>query len=109
MTDMSPEEAEQQFQLTVLVNQLSAEFDMACQQRHNEGATKYGPFAFMGKDMMQEAMDEVLDLSNYARYCYIKLRMMQLTLKEHQQEFEAWRQSMMAAKEAPHGFTPNGG
>lgn len=107
MTDMelTPEQ-----ELNHLVNALSAEFDALCQERHNLGATKYGPFAFLGKDMMEEAMAEVLDLSNYARYCFIKLRMMQIQIQTHQQEFDAWRQSMIAAKEAPlHGFTPTGG
>jgi hypothetical protein len=113
---MTDEQQVEQPEITILVDlvkQLSDEFDVRCQERHNMGATQYGAFAFLGKDMMEEAMFEVLDLSNYARYSYIKMRMMQLQIAEHQKEFDEWRNqkvaSMMNQERPQHGFTPSGG
>lgn len=41
------------------------------------GADRYGPYKFLGTDTLQEAMDEVVDLANYARMTYIKLWLLQ--------------------------------
>jgi hypothetical protein len=49
------------------------EFAERCQQRHEFGSEKYGELTFLGIDSVEEAMLEVLDLANYARYTYIKL------------------------------------
>jgi hypothetical protein len=61
-----------------LINELSVEFDVQTLERHQVGQEKYGAFSFLGKDMFQEAMNEILDMANYARYQYIKLRMLQM-------------------------------
>jgi hypothetical protein len=58
----------------------SIEFDNQCEERHAKGGEKYGPGRFLTVDTLQEAMDEVIDLANYARYTYIKLRMLQDSL-----------------------------
>lgn len=111
MSDEQTELTPEQRALIEEINDLSIEFGNLCQQRHMDGAAKYGAFAFMGKDMIREAGEELADLANYARYAYIKLRLMELTITENQAEFDAWRQSMVTeAPERPqHGFTPNGG
>jgi hypothetical protein len=87
--------------LADLVQKLSEEFDTQTIERHKLGAEKYGPFAFFNKDMFEEAMAEVLDLSNYARYAYIKLRLIQLQLAEAVQA--------PAQEEPQHGFHRAGG
>lgn len=51
----------------------SQEFDELTQERHIKGAETYGPVNFMSVDTIRMAMEEVADLSNYARYTYIKL------------------------------------
>ena len=56
---------------------LSEEFDSTCAERHEMGAEKYGALKFVEKDTFQEMIEEIVDLANYARYTYIKLRMMQ--------------------------------
>jgi len=48
-----------------------------CEERHEEGARKYGPGKFLTVDTFQEALEEIVDLANYARYTYIKVRMLQ--------------------------------
>jgi hypothetical protein len=55
----------------------SIEFDNQCEERHEMGGEKYGPGKFLTVDTMQEALYEIVDLANYARYTYIKLRMLQ--------------------------------
>lgn len=75
MSEPSPEPAE-------LINLLSAEYDRRLVERHEAGQEKYGTFSFLEKDMIEEALQELLDFSNYMRYGYIKLRMTQLALSE---------------------------
>lgn len=89
--------------LAEIVEKLSAEFDQRVIQRHTDGAKKYGPFSFFNKDMFEEACQEVLDLANYARYSYIKLRLTQLQITDEYNEFLAWK----ARKESE--YSPDGG
>jgi hypothetical protein len=56
---------------------LSEEFDEQCTARHKHGAEKYGAGKFLTVDTLEEAMQEIVDLSNYARYTYIRLRLLQ--------------------------------
>lgn len=50
----------------------NAFFDMM-QERHNKGQEKYGPVKFMDVNTLVEAMEEVVDLANYALYTFVKL------------------------------------
>ena len=59
------------------IQEYSDEFDQKTFERHEQGEQKYGPGTWLGIDTLQHAMDEVLDLANYARFTYIKLRMLQ--------------------------------
>jgi hypothetical protein len=68
--------------ISELMQQLSEEFDEACHQRHETGAVKYGALKFMGADTFQEMIEEIVDIANYARYTYIKLRMYQQYMAE---------------------------
>lgn len=61
---------------------LSTEFDTMCQQRHDMGAKKYGPVKFLEVNSLEMAAEEVIDLANYARYTYIKIRMLVDTLAD---------------------------
>lgn len=60
-----------------ILQQLSDEFDVLCQERHTMGAEKYGAGSFVGVDTLEMAIHEVLDLANYARYTFIRLRLLQ--------------------------------
>jgi hypothetical protein len=75
MSEMPPEP-------TALMEELSKEFDAATLERHKVGQDKYGPLSFLGKDMFEEAIFELLDCANYMRYQYIKLRMIQIALSQ---------------------------
>jgi hypothetical protein len=46
------------------------------------GAEKYGPVKFLEVDSLEMAMEEVIDLGNYARYTFIKLYLLQKALSK---------------------------
>lgn len=59
------------------IQRYSDEFDRVCQQRHEMGTEKYGDGTYLEVDTLEMAVQEVVDLANYARYTYIKLRILQ--------------------------------
>lgn len=59
--------------LARLIQEGSAMFDASCQERHEAGAADYGTFGFLGNDTLRMAMEELVDLANYARYTFVKL------------------------------------
>lgn len=59
-----------------LIQKLSGQFDVSCRERHAMGEQKYGPVKFMEVNAYEEAMFELVDLANYARYCFIKMALM---------------------------------
>jgi hypothetical protein len=61
---------------------ISEQFDLDCSTRHEMGAKKYGAGKFLIVDTIQEALDEVVDLANYARYTYIKLALLQAAIAQ---------------------------
>jgi hypothetical protein len=72
----------------MLLQELSDEFDELCARRHDAGAEKYGPLKFAGVDTLEEALQEVLDMGNYIRYTYIKLRLLQLSIANQVEDME---------------------
>jgi hypothetical protein len=56
------------------------EFADMCVARHKMGEEKYGPFKFMEVDAFDEMAEELVDMANYARYNFIKLRLIQQNL-----------------------------
>jgi len=63
-----------------MLNGLSNEFDQRCFERHEMGQKKYGPNTFLNVDSIEMAIEELIDLENYVRYTFIKLRMLQAQL-----------------------------
>lgn len=55
------------------LEEANAAFEQECSDRHEMGAAKYGEGTFLEKDTFKMGMDELVDLANYLRYCYIKL------------------------------------
>jgi hypothetical protein len=64
----------------------SYEFDQSCEDRYRMGAEKYGPGKFLAVDTIAEALAEIVDLANYARFTFIKLRMLQEAIVEQGME-----------------------
>jgi hypothetical protein len=64
------------------VKNYSMEFDLLCQERHEIGRERYGPTQFLNIDSLQMMIEEVVDAGNYARYTFIKLRMIQEGLRK---------------------------
>lgn len=71
---------EEQVNLAEYVVELSEEFETRTAERHAMGAEKYGPGKFLTVDTLEMALEEILDLANYARYTFIKLRLLQESL-----------------------------
>lgn len=70
---MSEDAHEAVTDFTRLTQQASSIFFSQMQDRHEMGEQKYGPIRFMEVNTLTEAMDEVVDLANYALYTFMKL------------------------------------
>lgn len=73
---MTPERLQQ------LAAEAAEEFDELCKNRHDLGEKKYGPAKFLTVDTLEEALFELADLSNYARYTFVRVRLLQANLEE---------------------------
>ena len=82
------------------MQEMSVEFDERCQERHDMGERKYGPGTWMGVDTLEMAIEEIIDLANYARFSYIKLRIAQEALKTDKSIAKAQPGNEMMSKDA---------
>jgi hypothetical protein len=69
-------------ELQQLLQEADQAFLQSCDQRMQLGEQQYGPYKFLGVDTLQEAIDEVVDLVNYGRMTFIKLYLLQASLKK---------------------------
>jgi hypothetical protein len=69
-----------------LLTQYSREFDEMCEERYKAGAERYGPGKFLMVDTFEEALQEIADLVNYARFTFIKLRLLQEAISDAAKE-----------------------
>lgn len=69
-------------QLAEYVERFGIEFDNACSDRMAYGKEKYGPGKFLTVDTLQEALYELMDLANYAKFTFIRIRLLQVQLDE---------------------------
>lgn len=67
------------------INQLSREYDDRCWAKHEAGEEKYGPGTWLTVDTIEHALDEIVDMGNYVRMSYIKLRLWQEGLAKMQE------------------------
>jgi hypothetical protein len=68
--------------LQELAQEAADEFDELCKHRHALGERKYGPAKFLTVDTLEEALFEIADLANYAKYTFIRIRLLQARLEE---------------------------
>jgi hypothetical protein len=68
--------------MKALAEEAAQEFDELCMHRHEVGEKKYGAGKFLTIDTLEEALYELSDLANYARYTFIRIRLMQAQLEE---------------------------
>lgn len=64
------------------LEQHNKEFFDLCQARHEGGEKTYGPLGFLKNDMFQFIYEELADASNYLRYLFIRLRLIEEGLNE---------------------------
>lgn len=65
-----------------LTQEASALFFGMMQERHLMGEQKYGPIKFMQVNTLEEAMEELADLGNYAMYTFMKIFVLNEQLKK---------------------------
>jgi hypothetical protein len=87
--------------LRAMIQTASEDFDRLTQDRLAIGAKEYGEFAFIEAPTLAMALEELADLSNYARMTYIKISMLMKTLDQSSNE------GFIAT--GSRGFTPTGG
>lgn len=90
-------------QMKVMIEEANVYFDQMTQDRHDMGAEKYGSVNFLEVDSIQMALEEVADLANYARYTFIKLRLLQQTLGRLSET--EWEKPKMPV--GPQSFVPD--
>lgn len=71
-SEQTPPEEEQDY-----LQHLSDEFDTLTQLRHETGSEEYGDVAFLQAPLIRMAAEELADMSNYCRYMYVRLRLME--------------------------------
>src|SRR3954454_11289408 len=64
------------------ISRASLLFDEMCMRRHTLGAEEYGMFTFLENDVMRMLLEELIDVSNYARMQFIKFILLQENLEE---------------------------
>src|SRR5260370_482448 len=77
------------------IRQADELFDKACAEKYQVGKQNYGAFAFIENPTLQMAMDEIVDLANYARFTFIKLALLKHQIDKAQAQM---------VEESPSGF-----
>lgn len=80
--EMSNEPLEASTDFLRLTHDASELFFKMMQQRHAMGEEKYGPIKFMEVNTLEEAMEEIADLGNYAMYTFMKLYVLNQQLQK---------------------------
>lgn len=68
--------------LAQLAREASEEFDELRTHRFKLGEEKYGAGKWMTVDTLEEALFELADLSNYAMFTFVRIRILQARLSE---------------------------
>ncbi len=67
---------------TELLEALNLEFFELCEERHNKGADEYGPLNFLKVDLPTFIYEEMADIANYARFLFIRVRLLEEVASE---------------------------
>lgn len=65
-----------------LLNGLFEDVEKEAQERHKMGSQQYGSLKFLENDTLEMALEEILDLINYARYTAVKIKLLQITIAQ---------------------------
>ncbi len=66
-----------------MMEAFNSEFFDLCEVRHNTGADEYGAFNFLNVNLPEFIYEEIADIANYARFLYIRVRLLEETAREH--------------------------
>jgi hypothetical protein len=93
--------------LVKLLAQANDAFDAVVTERHIRGSEKYGPLKFLGVNVVEEAMEELADLANYARYTWVKLYLMNQALDRAVGDQELALEGFQSARPGMQGGKPS--
>jgi len=68
--------------LLKMMETFNSEFFDLCEVRHNTGAEEYGSLNFLNVDLPTFMYEEMADIANYARFLYIRMRLLEETARE---------------------------
>jgi len=68
--------------LLKMMETFNSEFFDLCEVRHNTGAEEYGALNFLNVDLPTFMYEEMADIANYARFLYIRMRLLEETVRE---------------------------
>lgn len=80
------------------VHEADTMFDMMCKQRYEDGVPKYGEYTFLDAPTLSMALEEIVDLANYARFSFIKIYLLMQNIGK--------AQARDLANANPGGFVP---
>jgi hypothetical protein len=61
-------------------------FEQMCEARHIKGERKYGALTFLDNPTLDMALEEIVDLANYARYTFIKVVILKFQIAQMQKQ-----------------------
>lgn len=80
---MSDEQKEQSAKVMAAAMQEKSDlFDELCKRRWEAGAEEYGPFTFLGNDIIRMMAEEMADIANYNRMQFIKIMLLAEMLED---------------------------
>ena len=68
------------YELSQVLNQAAAEFDVLCRGRHGERQEEYGELAFLKEDVVGAMLNALADTANMCKQQAVKLIMLQSRL-----------------------------
>lgn len=94
-----------------LLQKLHEEFEELTYARHQRGAEEYGPVNYLKVDLPQFIYEEMADIANYARYLYVRVRILEEAARERGLDLSAGlSQEGGKPNQVPYGptaFTPS--
>lgn len=82
MTTSGPSTSNDLGQLSDLIRKATTEFGRKASERLEIGAEEYGKYAYLGNDVLDMLMEELLDTANYAMMQYVKIYLIKHTLED---------------------------
>jgi hypothetical protein len=64
-----------------IIQEAERQFEEMCKNRYLAGRAKYGNMTFLEMPTLEMAMEEIVDLANYARFTFVKVALLRQGIK----------------------------